>query len=455
MDYYLSINGGAKVKLDLSKVSKLTRTQVSFNSSWLGISVAQNFTDALPVPLGAKVELFLGSSGTRLFCGTAVEPTKEAAPEVQGAQILVEDIWRQFRRTPFLQESALWTATNVADELVGSASQLIPWVAAFLDGRAASMTSTICDFLIADQGAHPDVLPVAWVKGNIDGDMQMRPAFGDTMMCSEIVKRGIQFMRDGASWVDYSGALPAFNLRRAANMETVNLPFGGDGSGASGWKIQRSTEQQLRYVNIRMVAQAPLNGTNRRFAPPASLAPAGYAGPAEGGLNVLLDLNSLFGVAQAQGFAQDVWESSQNVGWLGTVEVTGVDIATRLHPGVKINQIGGDPDMASMNAVVNRTTDDLLTGKTVATVGPAMVLTVQALEQMMRNLMPPISPDQITEQGSGNNPGPSGGRADKNKSPGNGDGKLSGSALLVLRAMLDDAGAPIPKLITVQGTIIG
>lgn len=438
-DYFVSINGGARARLDLQKVTSFTREQNSLASSWLKIGTTEDFTAAAEWTLGAKFELFLGPA-QRLFCGTLVDPTNSAQAAGQGRRYLVECPWREFRRTPFEQASRLYLNAGISPT-----DQLTSWAALWAAGRASDTVAEVCDYLIADQADFPSLLPVAWLKGAIDAEIPMRPSKISGANCSEVIQRSMQFLRDAVSWWDWSGALPKFNLRTAVNMDVVTLPFGGQGSGAVKWEVQRSTEQQLRYVKIVLLSQLPVSSTFNQINR-TTIAPAGYSGPKEGGLSTVFSLPETWDILQAGAFAQAIYDSSQNIGWIGSVTVEGVDIDTRLRPGVKVNQSGGNGDYASMNAIVQRTMDDLKSGTTTAVFTPPRVLTVQALQAMLRKMWPAISSSELTAQHTGQNPTNSyGSRKDHNDPSSKGNGSdLTGSMPHVFYMMENQAGAPTP-----------
>jgi hypothetical protein len=412
-NYFLRINGGALQRIDLEQCTAFTREQVAFSSGWLRITTTENFADALQWAIGSKVELFLGS--VRIFYGTMVDPTSVAEPERQGRTYLAEDPWRAFRRTPYEQRFAMWDLASIG--LGDAPMQDTAKALLFSDRSAKAQMIRVCDYLIAEQVAHPTLLPMA--KGKIDAEIAMRPTKMDTTVCSEVIQRAVQWIRDAASWWDYTPTVPTFNVRRAGDMDVVTLPFGGDGSGAVQWNVQRSTENQLAYVKFVLKGQKLIGDVYLSIGETV-LYPPGYTGPKQGGLSAVLMLND-DELPQAN-FAQTIYESSQNIGWIGSVTVQGVDIATRLRPGVVVNQSGGNAGMATMRALVLRTVDDLKMGRTTAIFTPPKVLTVQALMGQMRTLWPPSTGDERTEQQTGESPSNTYGRGDKHDPASTGGG---------------------------------
>jgi len=446
--YSMAIDGGDPEPIDVPGTLAFTREQETLNSSWLKITTPERFAAADQWELGARCELFLND--TRIFVGTFIDPTALADPKSQGRQYLIECPWRQFRRTPFTQATAVYADGAVPTDAPESMNTGMLMLGR--DTTAAAQVQLCLDYLIADQAAHPDAGLIAISKGIIDAAMPLRPSKAKDVMTSEVVTQSCQFLQDAASWWDWTADAPAFNLRSAANMDVVTLPKGVPQT--IKWQLQRNTEDQLAYATVTVRSQRQISGVNLRQAQ-GFTAPVGYAGPKFGGVFCDLDENDVWGLPIATVFASAIYNSSQNVGWKGQVTTLGRNINTQLRPGVVVNQGGGRSDYASMRAVVFKTVDDLRTGHTTAVFTPRKVLTVQALQAMLRQMWPPPTINEQTEQSTGQNPNANYGMGDHSDPASkntDGTGFPLGTSLVPYDVIIDVAGVPTKKTASVLST---
>ncbi len=264
------------------------------------------------------------------------------------------------------------------------------------------------DDVLRDVAARIGAAGGPWSAGAVDARILPRAQKMQNLLCSQVIVESLKFMPDAVAWFDYTAEEnPAFHCRRAADLDTISVEaLTGSARSADGIAIGTTRAMSPRFVQITLKEQRPVDAEGNLVDPEdenaapidrfltvpfqTALFPLGYdfAAPrAEfGGVTFGTDADEQFGVADAQQLCEQLYTAGQAITWRGEVTFTGPEPRCELRPGLRLNLTGGRAEWETMNALIQRVTHDVLSGRTTVSFEPPDHLAVPDLISVLRLL---------------------------------------------------------------------
>lgn len=325
---------------------------------------------------GATVSLYRDS--VRWFTGTVTALPTEGSGTEELASYTVSGPWWQLdnlifqddRKVPidpddatselqtvFTSHVVLFQDLNLAKR---SIDQQITRVLAYAAGKGASIAT-----------------------GTIDPDFDVPWEEARDATCGEVLRRCTRWAPDSVSWYDYTTSPPTLHIRRRANLSATTWDLDA-ATGLTEWSLSRREDLAPKGVTIiiqRRKTQAT-GGTKVYFE-------RQIAGDATAGIGSVVMTVPLAGDGSTEepvpvGLAADFFSACSTVGYEGQFAWTQAEVTGVARPGQVINLLNARSEHATMAAVVQQVSEDIVKGRTTVTVGLPAYLGARDLLELAR-----------------------------------------------------------------------
>ena len=326
----------------------------------------------------------------RWFAGRAVEPTSQFSSD-EGKAYRIAGPWWYFENLTYLQGGDGRVFLNRGKQGGRLRNQ-----------DTAKMMRAIVNYVIS-AGA-----PIS--LGTIDASVQPPAERADNITCAEALLASGRWLRDAGHWWDYSATPhPQIHWRRSGNMPALTLSM----SALTRLDVRPNYAQRTPFVAIRLRFTDSSDNVSVETAIFPAVPPTFF-----GGLDVTMDVQDGFALAAADELAAAIYQSANANLWAGSCvwsDESGEPHPTA-HPGMRLSITGsGNVAWDTMRAIVQRVTDDLVTGETTFEYGPCERLGPQDLLDLLRSFRrrePTSDDEQDPEPGDGDEFGDSNSESD-------------------------------------------
>lgn len=339
-----------------------------------------DLTAAQPFAYGDTIVLW--RSGVRYFTGTITQQPAYGATGEQRQRYVARNAWWQLERLIYQQPYMTYIMIGSTRFPRGSWSthvvlgqdswgnkitvnQVITKIGAFALSRGAGL------FTVA-------ALPTLWAPPITE----LRD-----MSCAEAIRRMVAWAPDCVGWFDYSTEVPEFNLQQRSALTTESIAL-GEGSPlirlenltprpdlqpagvVFTYRRTETDEENGTIVEEQRQAAGTLGVPGTIYAT-IDLAP-GEALPRESG-------------AVLWGLAGHYYTALSTLHYSGTLVLKEQQCTGLLRPGKRVNLTGGRAEWATMAAVVQTTSENLMIGETTVELGPPEHLGITDFVGLMRH----------------------------------------------------------------------
>lgn len=308
------------------------------------------------------------------FVGTLVRLPSEGSARREQRTLTAVSAWWQLERLVYQQRMKV-VGTNCAESL----GEYTPKVVLGQNDFARQLTvgeqlqAIVTYALTRGVGVTPGAYPSI---GVVPFDEVI------DITCAEAIRRLIRWSPDCVQWFDYSSGAPVLNFGARDTLTAVELDVEDAGPLV---EFNLEPRHDLVPAGVQFIYLQGELQEDERTRTTISRDSAGVA-DGVGSIVCTLELASSDTVP-ASGLALRYYAALQAVPYQGTLKLRERECSGLIRPGHVVNIANGLSAWATMRALVQNTTEDLLTGETTVEVGPPEHLSPQdfiALQELVR-----------------------------------------------------------------------
>src|SRR5581483_9676150 len=332
-----------------------------------------------PFLFGDKIELF--KDGVRWFSGTVTALTSIGTVKRDAILYTISGPWWQLENLIF-QDYMMTPVdpTNMASALQPLySSYTVLFQDNFGNARKNGDQITLTLNYALSKGAN-------LVVGTIDPNIYVPNEEAHDLSCADVIRRCCAWTPDVVSHFDYSAWPPTLNFKKRAHLVNVSFDLNG------GFIIQSpkfNPRYDLKPAGIKIYIQHTsryVNGTARSWY---EVQTAGSGDDGIGCIVMTIPLSAngtgeekvpvtiLSGTPTT--LAQALYASLSTLHYEGDLLTKEQECSGILRPGCVVNLSNGPAAWATMNALVQTVTEELVTGETTTHCGPPTQLSLQDL----------------------------------------------------------------------------
>ena len=397
----ISINGAS---LATAKVVGAKLTLRNSGIDVLQLETSEPVDSAPQWPRGTTITI---NSGTTVFVGTVAGPRAigRGAANRRTYQVLGGGWWL---RLPFLQPWLIWdhAATSPPDAADPAKYREVP-IGLLFGARNTAQFPAVgvkekgTAITISDAVARAVAAGAPVAAGAITADLAMPPTRVDNQSCEAIITQCVRRCFDACAWWDYSSGTAALNAQRYGELAEVTVRTDGTAGSALDWEVEE-VWGEIVGARIFLQRQVPrkivMDGVTATFPIATGEDPVEFFSPDV--IEVTSgDVGSEFSIVQAvarwsedftatecQEAANFLVAAANNIRHRVKFTVRNTLPTFTIHPGVRLSLSGQYGEWASMGALVQEVTHDLLKGTTTGSAGPADHLGFSEISDWLRFL---------------------------------------------------------------------
>lgn len=317
--------------------------------------------------------IILWRDGVRWFSGVVLKSAAEGGSRTEGDRYTIAGPWWQLSRLVYQQPRCVSGASEVTPRVTLGQNRFGQRISV---GRqiAEIVTYALTKALPVTTGALP-AYDQAWLEEASD------------LTCAGAIRKLLRFLPQAAGWFDYSASVPVLHIQLRELLSAVSLDAtAGDTIAEFAGLTPRS---DLVPAGVTLIFEATErsdegSGGDGRTRTTITRQTAGIT-DGIGSIVAVVPLRDDEAVPAA--LALKYYTALQTAVWEGTIRTLEEDCTGTLRPGKVVNITNGRAAWATMRAVIQSVTEDLLGGLTEATLGAPEHLAPQdfvELQQLAR-----------------------------------------------------------------------
>jgi hypothetical protein len=352
--------GGSSYLLESLNVVGLTITRRNLATSEMRIACEVESIYAEPImSYGVAVRLY--RNGVCWFAGTVTDTPASGEPGSERQEYVISDSWWKLERVIY-QQPYVFRSADFTKFLGGYTSHVVlgndAWGNKLTASAVISAITTFAGVASATLVSSP-TSPVLMEARDIS--------------CAEAIKRILSMTPDCVGYMDYSTGVGVLYIKKRAVLDAVSYALDNSDQNKKLTGIASLTPRNdllvAGVVIVFLTTETDADGATwlqeeRQTAGTTS---------GEGVVFATIDLSAQ-GTEQPEtapaGLASAFYASSNVLQWQGSLALKELECTRAIYLGSYVNLTGGRSAWASMNAVVQTTTEDIMNGLTNIELGP-------------------------------------------------------------------------------------
>lgn len=333
--------------------------------------------DVLQDPVFAEgAAITLKRNGTPYFIGTIATLSTTFSAEGEQEEYIARNAWHQLERLVYQQFRCVW------DEAMAIAMpQLSSHVVLGMTANGGRYVHTTAAMVEVVNFALGFSVPI--VVGSLTGGIDFPTEELRDVTVAEVLRRLGSYTLDSVMWIDYAAGTQQLNFGRRGTLSAITIDATAANAIAS---CSIRARPDLVPTGVRFDFVGAEGGLGGYLVTRISQQSAGVVtGP--GALIATIQLAGAGTSNQAAaplGLAAEYYASLQTTQYEGAITLAARDVDGTLSPGKVLNITNGRTPWATMRAVIQTVTEDILAGITTAEFGPPERLPAQDfVDQLM------------------------------------------------------------------------